>query len=135
MPAFVDTNVLLYSLDTKTPQKREAAATLLRRRDLVLSVQVLQEFYVQATDPRRLDALTHEVAVALMATWRRYPIVDNTLALVDAGLAICASARLSFWDAMIVAAAASAGCEELYSEDLNAGQTIAGVRVINPFAA
>jgi predicted nucleic acid-binding protein len=134
MPAFVDTNVLLYTLDTKAAPKRDIAATLLRRRDLVLSVQVLQEFYVQATHARRLDALTHEDAVALMATWRRFPIVDNTVALVDAALTICASARLSFWDAMIVAAAASAGCDALYSEDMSAGQTIAGVHVVNPFA-
>lgn len=135
MPAFVDANILLHSLNT-TPgaqAKREIAIALLRRKDLVLSVQVLQEFYVHATHARRAAPLSHADAVGLIRSWRRYPVVENTRALLDAGLAIRASAGLSFWDAMIAAAAAAGGCAELLTEDLNAGQTIAGVRIVNPF--
>jgi predicted nucleic acid-binding protein len=71
----------------------------------------------------------------LIRAWRRFPVVENTTAVLDAGLALAAQAKLSLWDALIVAAAASAGCEAIYTEDLNPGQTIAGVKVINPFKA
>jgi predicted nucleic acid-binding protein len=135
MSTFLDTNVLLYSLDT-TPagaHKRQVAIALLNKRDNVLSVQVLQEFYVQATHTRRTAPLSHAQATALMAAWRRYPVVINSLALLDASLAIKAAAGLSLWDALIVAAAAEANCAELLTEDLNAGQVIVGVRIVNPF--
>jgi predicted nucleic acid-binding protein len=133
---FLDTNVLLYSLDLHAGEgsKRAVAQGLLTRRDAVLSVQVLQEFYVQATHARRPRPLTHAEAAGLMRTWRRFAIVENTAKVLDAGLAICAGAKLSLWDALIIAAAATAGCEALLTEDLNAGQTIAGVRIENPFA-
>lgn len=136
MPAFLDTNILLYSLDT-TPAaaaKRTVAIDLLASRDRVLSVQVLQEFYVQATHARRADAISHVNAVALINAWRRFFVVENTVALLDRALSLRAAAGLSLWDSLIVAAAASAGCDVLYTEDLNPGQTIAGVKVVNPFA-
>lgn len=65
--------------------------------------------------------------------WSRFDVIANTQALLKAGLALRASAQLSLRDALVVAAAAGAGCEELITEDLNPGQTIAGVRIINPF--
>lgn len=136
MSVFLDTNILLYSLDLNSGEatKRAAALALLARRDVVLSVQVLQEFYVQATHKRRAKPLSHEQAAGLVHAWSRFQIVDNSFKLLNAGLAIRDAAQLSLWDALVIAAAAGAGCEELMTEDMNAGQVIAGVRIVNPFA-
>ena len=75
-PRFVDTNILLYSIsrDPAESAKRDIAIAMLDEEDLVLSVQVLQEFYVQATRSTRLDALTHDIAVGLIRTWLRFEV-------------------------------------------------------------
>ena len=132
---FVDTNILLYSLDLEPaqPLKAAIATRILSRRDLVLSVQVLQEFYVQATHARRPDALPHVMATALLQTWLRFRIEENTVALLQSALVLKDRYQLSYWDAAIVAAAKSARCRELFSEDLNHGRDYEGVCVINPF--
>lgn len=132
---FLDTNVLLYSISTdgREKAKRDIAAGLLERHDNAISVQVLQEFYVQATRATRPDALPHELAVGLMRTWLRFPVQETTLAVVSAALDIKASFGLSYWDAAIVAAASALGCRELLSEDLSHGRNIAGVVISNPF--
>jgi predicted nucleic acid-binding protein len=134
-PRFIDTNVLLYSIsrDRGETEKRERAIAILDAGGIVLSVQVLQEFYVQATRATRQDRLAHDLAVGLVRAWRRFPVVELTAELMDTAFEITARHRLSFWDAAIVAAAASVGCAELLSEDLNHGQTLAGVRVTDPF--
>lgn len=132
---FLDTNVLLYSIsrDRGESAKRDIAVGLLEERDNALSVQVLQEFYVQATRPTRSDALPHEITVALMRTWLRFPIQEITLAVMDGALDIKAAFGLSYWDAAIVAAAHALGCRELLSEDFSHGRTIEGVTIVNPF--
>jgi predicted nucleic acid-binding protein len=134
-PRFIDTNVLLYSIsrDRGETEKRERAIAILDAGGIVLSVQVLQEFYVQATRATRQDRLAHDLAVGLVRAWRRFPVVELTAELMDTAFEITARHRLSFCDAAIVAAAASVGCAELLSEDLNHGQTLAGVRVTDPF--
>jgi predicted nucleic acid-binding protein len=133
---FVDTNILLYSISTllKEAPKAAIAREILRSRDLVLSVQVLQEFYVQATRPSRPDPLSHDEAIAFIETWKRFPIVDVTLGLFDEAVKVKSRYQLSYWDAAIIAAARQAGCTEVLSEDMNAGQDYGGVRVVNPFA-
>ncbi|MGH2913264.1 MAG: PIN domain-containing protein, partial [Solirubrobacteraceae bacterium] len=75
---FVDTNVLLYAIsrDPEEQAKARRANELLAQRDLALSVQVLQEFYVQATRESRKARLTHEQAAALVESFRRFPIQD-----------------------------------------------------------
>ena len=135
MAAFLDTNVLLYSISTAADEtkKRVRSIELLNRDDCVLSVQVLQEFYVQATRPSRAGALPHITAVALLRTWTRFRIQDNTLAVLNSALEVRDQTGFSFWDCSIVAAAQIAGCEELYSEDLSDGRQINGVLVVNPF--
>lgn len=135
MSRFVDTNVLLYSVGRAgaAREKQQCARALLDEADLVLSVQVLQEFYVQATRASRRDRLPHDRVVALMRTWRRYPIVDVTCQVLDLALELCASQRLSYWDGAIIAAAALAGCDEVLTEDMQHGAIIAGVRLRNPF--
>lgn len=132
---FVDTNVLLYSLDLEPaqPAKAAIATQILTCADLVLSVQVLQEFYVQATRPSRPDALPHDVAVRLIQKWLRFRIQDNTVAVLQTALALKDRFQTSYWDAAILAAAKAAGCQEVLSEDLNHGQDYDGVIVVNPF--
>lgn len=132
---FIDTNVLLYSIsaNTKERSKRDIARSLLDSDDCALSVQVLQEFYVQATRATRDDRLTHELAVELIETWMRFPIQDMTLPVFAGALRIKEKHRLSYWDSAIVAAAGALGCERLYSEDFSDGSTLEGVTVVNPF--
>jgi len=74
--SFLNTNILLYSISSDRAEvaKRERAISLLERDDIGLSVQVLGEFYVQATRPTRGDALTHEIAVGLIEAWLRFPV-------------------------------------------------------------
>jgi predicted nucleic acid-binding protein len=133
---FVDTNVLLYSVSTHPGEARKAriAADLLDGGDLGLSVQVLQEFYVQATRPSRTGALSHDDAAGFIAAWLRFPVQENTLALMQAALAARARWQIAFWDAQILEAARLLGCREVLSEDLGAGQDYAGVHIVNPFA-
>lgn len=132
---FVDTNVLLYAVcpgESDRP-KAERAREILRRDDLTFSVQVLQEFYVQSTRPTRLQPLSHEEAVSLLQIWLRFPVVELSVIVMQNALRIARRFQLSYWDAAILAAAASAGCTELLSEDLNPGQTYDQIRVTNPF--
>ncbi|MGH7090496.1 MAG: PIN domain-containing protein [Stellaceae bacterium] len=135
MSHFLDTNILLYSIsrDPAEAAKRERAIALLDRDDGTLSVQVLQEFYVQATRPTRPDPLPHDIAVGLIRTWTRFPIQDINLAIVFAALEISAARGFSYWDSAIIAAAHALGCRELYSEDLTHGQQVNGVTILNPF--
>lgn len=132
---FVDTNILLYAISAQSAEaeKSQTAKAILRRSDLTLSVQVLQEFYVQATRPTRTDPLSHEEATALVQHWLRHRIVPLTVLVMQDALDIKKRYQTSYWDAAILAAAASAGCSELLSEDLNPGQNYDSVRVINPF--
>ena len=132
---FLDTNVLIYSIstDAREASNRERAGALLDRDDCALSVQVLQEFYVQATRPMRADAISHQLAEGFIRTWLRFRIQDMTLTLMQAALAIKAAHGFSYWDSAIVAAAQAQGCEQLMSEDMSDGREVAGVRIINPF--
>jgi predicted nucleic acid-binding protein len=132
---FVDTNVLLYAVSTAPAEapKTEAARALLESEDLALSVQVLQEFYVQATRAARAERLSHEQAALLIESWLRFPVQETTVPLVQAALQLKRRHRLSYWDAAIVAAARLLECEILLSEDLAHGRAYEGVRVVNPF--
>lgn len=132
---FADTNVLLYSVSTVASESAKAAKArvLLGCRDLTLSVQVLQEFYVQATRTSRTDPLTHDEAMGFIRAWRRFPTQEITLAVLDDALVTKARFQISYWDAAIIAAARASGCTEVLSEDLNEGQDYGGLRVVNPF--
>ena len=132
---FVDTNVLLYAVigEAEYERKRLIALDLLARRDLALSVQVLQEFYVQSTRPSRLGALSHGEAVAFAVALARYPVQSITIDVMREAFALCERFSLSYWDAAILAAAMVAGCDAVYSEDMSSEQDYDGLRVINPF--
>ena len=133
---FVDTNILLYAISTDAGERDKAARAqeLLSARNLALSTQVLQEFYVQATRASRADALTHDQAAALVTAYSRFPVQATTLELVHAAMTASDRHRLSYWDAAIIEAARLSDCTEVLSEDLSTGQDYDGVTVTNPFA-
>mgnify|MGYP006431287157 CR=1 FL=1 len=132
---FVDTNIMLYSIsaDQAESEKAVVAADLLDQADLALSVQVLQEFFVQATHPRRTDRLSNEDARALVETWLRYPVQETTVALMKAAATASERWRISYWDAAVVEAARALGCSQILTEDLNNCQDYVGVVAVNPF--
>jgi predicted nucleic acid-binding protein len=132
---FLDTNVLVYVFDHDEPGKAKQAKDLLARAEpngLVISAQVLSEFYVTVTRKlkRPLDTTAAEQAVEWLGLLKVIPL---DVALVKAGVEISRSSQVSYWDGLIVASAAVGGCTRLLSEDLNDGQLIGGVRVENPF--
>jgi predicted nucleic acid-binding protein len=133
---FADTNILLYAIsrDPRERAKATRANELLSARDIGLSVQVLQEFYVQATRETRADRLTHEQSATLVDSFRRFPIQETTISTVLSALSSRQRFDISYWDAAILEAARALGCEVVLSEDLNDGQDYAGVRVENPFS-
>ncbi|HEX5103117.1 MAG TPA: PIN domain-containing protein [Pirellulaceae bacterium] len=133
---FIDTNVLLYrvSEDPTEREKSEIAGKLLQATDVALSVQVLQEFYVQATRATRANRLSHDEAQALIEAWLRMSVQEMTVAVLRAAVESSKRFRLSYWDAAIIESARALGCKEVLSEDLSAGQSYAGVRAVNPFA-
>jgi len=132
---FVDTNVLLYAVSTDPDETAKAAIAraLLESTDLALSVQVLQEFYVQATRPTRQHRLSHEQASLLVESWLRFPVQDTTVPIMQAAAATAQASGISYWDAAVVEAARSLGCATLLTEDLADGRDYAGVHVENPF--
>ncbi len=133
---FVDTNVLLYAIsrDPKERKKAAQAGRVLSGRDVGLSVQVLQEFFVQATRDTRTDRLTHEQAAALVESFRRFYVQEITVGVMLAAISTRQRFGISYWDAAILEAARALGCGVVLSEDLSDGQDYAGVRVENPFS-
>lgn len=134
---FVDTNILIYSLDLEPaqPEKTAIACEILTHSDIALSVQVLQEFYVQATHARRRNAISHADAIRLIEKWQRFRIQDNTFAVLQSAFRLKERFQTPYSDAAILAAAKAARCQKLLSEDLNHGQDYDGVVVVNPFVA
>jgi predicted nucleic acid-binding protein len=132
---FLDTNVLLYSIscDPAEAAKQARAVALLDQEGGALSVQVLQEFYIQATRPTRPDPLPHDIAAGLIATWTRFRVQEITLSILTGALEIKEAHGFSYWDSAIVAAARALGCRELYSEDMTHGREVEGVKIIDPF--
>jgi predicted nucleic acid-binding protein len=135
LPHFFDTNILLYAIgpDPEEAAKRGRADALLNQQDGALSVQVLQEFYVQASRPTRPGRLPHDLAVGLVRAWSRFRVQEMTLPVMQAALEIKAAHGFSYWDSAIIAAARALGCSRLYSEDMSHGREIEGVTIVNPF--
>lgn len=132
---FVDSNVLIYAHDVDAGKKRAAAARILEdlwaERLGALSLQVLQEFYVNVT--RKISSpISRESARAVVNTYAIWCIPTSPVELATA-FRIEDEARIGFWDALIVAAALKAGADRILSEDLNRGQRIRGIRIENPF--
>ena len=130
---FLDSNILVYAQDAGSPGKqrrsRDAIAQLVQSGGGVISTQVLQEFYVAATRKLGVPPLA---AKGVLKTFGIFEIVQVTPQVIQDAIDCSILNVLSFWDALVLTSAASAGCVTVYSEDLNAGQTVLGVRVENP---
>ena len=132
---FVDTNVLLYSIDDSPSavEKREIAREILRAERWGWSVQVAAEFFVNATSPKRSFRLANDLANSLVETWLCFPTAEITADIVREAIALHRRFQTSYWDSAILAAAKTLGCKTVYSEDMNDEQDYNGVTVINPF--
>lgn len=136
MASFVDTNILVYAEDRDAKAKHAAARDLVLKlwneRSGVLSIQVLQELYVNIT--RKLKKpLSSPKALEIVEEYLTWTVIENTGKLLTSAIELQQKAQLSFWDAMIVQAAIDGGCDTLYSEDLNAGQRFGTLVIVNPF--
>lgn len=139
MPAgkvFLDANILIYAQDQDSPDKqrrsREVIAALADSGAGVISTQVLQEYYVTVTRKLGVAPLA---AKSVLQTFKIFEMVQASPDLIDDAIDCSVLNTVSFWDALIIAAAASSGCAIVYSEDLNPGQTIQGVRIENPLSS
>jgi predicted nucleic acid-binding protein len=134
---FVDTNVLIYAHDIDAGPKHDIAKTVIRdlwtERVGLLSTQVLQEFYVNVTRKiaSPLPKVSARAVINSYTTW----CVETTLVDISTAFQIEDESQIGFWDALVIASAAGRGATRLLSEDLNAGQTVMGVLIENPFAA
>jgi len=134
--AFVDSNILIYAYDPAAGSRHVQAADKLkdlwRTQTGCLSTQVLQEFYVTIMRkfPAPASAGVAREAVRRYAAWVRHPLTPDTVLRASE---MSEAWQVSFWDALILAAAEQDGATELITEDLNHGQVIAGIRIVNPF--
>ena len=133
--AFVDTNILVYAADESAPTARKTriARELLLQRGLCLSVQVLNEFTVNARSRRKLNLSSSE-ELEWIERWLLFPIQPMTSETFLNARLFHERYQVSHWDGLILAAAQNAGCETLYSEDLQDGRSYDGITVVNPFA-
>ena len=131
---FFDTNLLVYAHGADEPQKKKIArkllATHLGDQTAVFSTQVLQEYFVAAT---RIG-LPAELVQQQVATYAQANVVQVTAELILAAIDLHRLHKLSFWDALIVRSARSAGCSVVFSEDMKHGQSYEGVLIENPFS-
>lgn len=129
---FLDTNILLYAASGAVNEhaKRVVARELLAREGGGLSVQVLAEFYVNATAKFKLP---EDKVIRILESLENYPVLPISESVFWSALEVRKRHQISYWDSAIIAASLELGCETVYSEDLNHGQLYAGVRVINPF--
>jgi predicted nucleic acid-binding protein len=132
---FVDSNIIVYTLDDGEPAKRDRCTYLMASLGTdprgVVSTQVLQEVYSTAT--RKLGA-PPLAAKSVLESLELLEVVTVTTPLIYKAVDCSILNTLSIWDSLILAAAASANCEVLWTEDLNPGQTVLGVRIENPLA-
>jgi predicted nucleic acid-binding protein len=131
---FIDTNILVYTLDQKNIEKRDMARKIVKKvvesHQPVISTQVIKEFYVVASTKLRADSI---VVKNIIHNFHNMEIVNNDLDLIEQAIDISILSQLSFWDSLIIAAAEKANCEYVLSEDLNSGQNYRGIKLLNPF--
>ena len=131
---FLDTNVLLYAVSSAPAEAAECAAArrILQEENWAISVQVLQEFYVNVTGKLQRTVVPQRATLFVRRLMER-PVVTTTPGLFVQAIGISHRYRIGYWDAAIVAAAAHLGCSTLYTQDLNPGQTYSGVTAVDPF--
>jgi predicted nucleic acid-binding protein len=131
---FFDTHILAYGIDKHDSRKQDIALMLLEHAGLqqqgCISTQVLQEFFVVATRKLQLDPLKAKAIIQNFSNWQIAVITPDDIERAIDGQILW---QLSFWDALIITAAIKLKCTQLFTEDLNHGQTIGGVQITNPF--
>ena len=136
MRTFVDTNILVYAEDREAGSKhafaKDLVAGLWRSGQGVLSIQVLQELFVTMTR-KAARPLSPDKALAIVEQYLTWKVVENTRELLTGAIRRAAHLRISFWDALILEAAVSERCDRLWTEDLNHGQRIGNLVIVNPF--
>lgn len=130
---FVDTNILIYAHDRADAKKQRIAKELVRKlwersQPPTISIQVLQEFYVNLRKFVNIEQISEIIEI-----YKEWTIIENTLATFEKAIEIQKKSKLSFWDSSILSAAVIGKANILYSEDLNHGQMIQGIRIMNPF--
>ena len=134
MPCFFDTNVLIYAVDERERAKYEVAEALVERYLVngggVISVQVLREFY--SVSRRLSNPLSDEQAQSMVEYFSTFNTLREDASMVLSAVRRSREFALSFWDALIVEAALKAGADRLFTEDLQHGQVIDGLRIENP---
>lgn len=132
---FFDTNILIYTVDKKDQEKFELSRKMVKYissdHSPVISTQVLQEFYNASTSKLKLEKIFIK---NLVHSYQNMEIVTVDPQIIEQAIDISIIFQLSFWDSLIVAAAEQAKCVFLISEDLNSGQTIRGIKIVNPFS-
>jgi predicted nucleic acid-binding protein len=132
----VDTNVLVYAEDRDAGAKHDRAVELIRglweSGEGVLSIQVLQEFFVTVTRKVR-QPMKAEAAARVVEQYLSWRTIENDGHLLLASIDLAREHQVSFWDALVIRAALTAGCDVLYSEDLSHGRRYRGLRIVNPF--
>jgi predicted nucleic acid-binding protein len=132
---FLDTNVLVYTDDATDKRRARLAVAIVQqamRDGGALSTQVLQEYYSVTTRKLGTDAAVARRKVEVFAS---LDVVQVDVSLILAAVDLHRLHAVSFWDALVLRAAERSGCDELLTEDLQAGRAIAGVRIVDPFAA
>jgi len=130
---FIDTNVLVYMFDNASPAKQTIALDLIQTSSFTISAQVLGELCVTLTNKLRRPVPADIASQAINDLLLTAPVEPITGSLVATALDASIRYQLSYWDALIIEAAAAAGCHTVMTEDLNAGQTIHDVTIVNPF--
>lgn len=132
--SFIDTNVLVYSDDPRDLVKQTKALDLikdhLRRRTGVVSLQVLQEYFVSVTGKLKLDA---ELAKRRVEVFARFQVAEPTVSDILAAIDPHRLHGFSYWDALVIRCASQSGCSVLLTEDLQNGRVVDGVEIVNPF--
>lgn len=131
---FIDTNILVYCIDRHDLAKQKASRLLLQTlgndHSGVISTQVMQEFFVVGTKKLAADPL---LVKDILHSFENFETVIVTPEIIKEAIDCSIINRLSFWDALVVATAESAKCERIWTEDLNDGQVIRGVKIENPY--
>jgi predicted nucleic acid-binding protein len=132
--SFLDTNILVYSDDPRDPEKQAKALDLikghLRQRTGVVSLQVLQEYFVSATGKLKLDSALAKGRVEFFA---RFHVAEPTVGDILAAIDLHRLYSISLWDTLVLRCAKQSGCSVLLTEDMQNGQVFDGVRIVNPF--
>ena len=133
---FVDTNILIYQLDSRDAAKqrrcRDLVRGLVQNHEAVISTQVLQEFYVACTAKLKIRAL---LVKGIMHGFENMEVVHVGPDLINEAIDTSIQYKISFWDSLVIVSAESAKCQFLFTEDLNDGQIIRNVKIQNPLTS